>query len=286
MNKSKVKLMVIIDPTNSEQIALEKALLIASLTECEIHAFACVYEEIADHGEYSSIKDMKHHVLRKTQKQLNAYMQPCLDSNIKFSTEISWNKYWYETAIHAAARSGSDMVIKSSYYHSKATRFFNTTSDFTLMRFCASPILFTHRSQSWQSNHILACVDLESTDSQHTRLNNGIIRTAKAMSETLGMKLYIAAAYENNISDKILQNESKIDDTSATGLAEIFGVNVDNMILRKGPTVETIHDICVEVEPSILVIGSIARTGVSAKLIGNTAEKLLDVVDADILTIS
>jgi universal stress protein E len=154
------------------------------------------------------------------------------------------------------------------------------------MRFCASPILFTHRSQRWQSNNILACVDLESADAQHIRLNNGIIRDAKAMSETLGMELYIDAAYDNNINNSLLQNESNISDKSAAGLAEIFGVEVGNMILRQGHTVETIHDICVEIEPSIIVIGSIARTGVSAKLIGNTAEKLLDIVDADILTIN
>ncbi len=59
LNQSKTKLMVIIDPTSSEQIALEKALLIATLSECEIHAFVHVYEDISDHAGYSSIKDMK-----------------------------------------------------------------------------------------------------------------------------------------------------------------------------------------------------------------------------------
>jgi len=57
------------------------------------------------------------------------------------------------------------------------------------------------------------------------------------------------------------------------------------MILRQGSTVKVIEQICAEFKPELLVIGSNARTGISGKLIGNTAEKLLDVVDVDILTI-
>ena len=36
----------------------------------------------------------------------------------------------------------------------------------------------------------------------------------------------------------------------------------------------------------MVVTGSLARTGLKGKLIGNTAEKLLDVVDADLLTVN
>ncbi len=41
-----------------------------------------------------------------------------------------------------------------------------------------------------------------------------------------------------------------------------------------------------EVDPSIMIMGTLARTGIKGKLIGNTAEKLLDIVDADLLTVN
>ena len=59
MKQSQIKLFVIIDPTSDHQIALDKALLVATLTDCEIHAYVCVYEEISEHGEYASTRDMK-----------------------------------------------------------------------------------------------------------------------------------------------------------------------------------------------------------------------------------
>lgn len=286
MSKSDIKLFVIIDPTSDHQIALEKALSIARLSDCEIHAYLCVYEDISEHGEYASIKDMKKRVLARAQKRVDFLMQRCQQNNIHYATEVVWNKYWYEAAIQAAASAGCDLVIKSSLHHSKAKRFFNKTSDFSLMRYCASPILFTHQSQKWHSNRVLACVDLESGDDQHIRLNNSVIRTAKAMVEMLDMELTIAAAYKNKINKRFLRDE-KINSGSITEqLARIFDLDPEHMIIRQGSTVDTIVEICAEIDPGLLVLGSIARTGISGKLIGNTAEKLLDVIDIDILTTS
>lgn len=285
MRKSEVNLFVIIDPTSDHQIALEKALLIATLTECRIHAYLCVYENISEHGEYASIRDMKKKELSRAQETIDFLMQRCDENNIRFSTEVEWNKYWYEAAIHAAARTGSDLVIKTNFHHSKLKRFLNKTSDFSLMRFCASPVLFTQQSQHSSSNRMLACIDLESGDAQHIRLNNGIIRIAKAMAELYDMELYIAAAYEKVIDPEILHVDKGNSGDVCEQLEKIFDVEPGNMILRQGSVVKTIKQICVEIDPSLLVIGSIAHTGISGKIIGNTAEKLLDAIDADILTI-
>jgi universal stress protein E len=56
--------------------------------------------------------------------------------------------------------------------------------------------------------------------------------------------------------------------------------------VRQGNVVETLQAICAESDPAIVVIGSIARRGISGKLIGNTAEKLLDSVAADLLIVN
>ena len=44
--------------------------------------------------------------------------------------------------------------------------------------------------------------------------------------------------------------------------------------------------LCAEIDPSIVVMGTLARTGIKGKLIGNTAEKLLDLTRADVLTVN
>jgi nucleotide-binding universal stress UspA family protein len=49
---------------------------------------------------------------------------------------------------------------------------------------------------------------------------------------------------------------------------------------------ETLQAFCEETDPAIVVIGSLARRGINGKLIGNTAEKLLDIVVADLLIVN
>ena len=286
MKSKRTKLFVIIDPKSEHQVAMVKALLIARLGDCHIHAFLCVYKDLDEHGESASRKALKQQTLKDGEEWLKELMEPCEVCNVPFSIEVVWNAKWYDSAIHSAAKSGSDLVIKSSFHHSKARRFFSNTSDHRLMRYCACPILFTHQSQEWRSDKILACVDLESGDAQHVKLNTSVIKNAKALKEIIGMDLYIASAYENAIDKTRLPVGHSNKLGVAEELARFYGVESESLLLRQGATVETISQICEEIDPSILIIGSIARTGIRGKLIGNTAEKLLDIVDADLLTVN
>lgn len=286
MSATKKKLFVIIDPTSIRQIAFEKALLVASLSNSGIHAFICVYKELSEHDDFSSRKDLKLHVLDQARRQLDELMQRCSDNNIPFSTEIMWNLNWYEMATQAIAQSGCDLVFKSSFHHGKAKRIFSKTSDYYLMRYCSSPILFTHQSQQWQSSYLVACVDLESDDAEHMGLNNRIVKYAKLLSSILGMELRIVAVYKKGFSKVVLDLVAESSVGTKERLAEVFGVEADHILVRQGDTVETIHNISEEINASVMVIGSLARTGIAGQLIGNTAEKLLDIANADIITIS
>ncbi len=285
MQRDKTRLFVIIDPTTEHQVALVKALLIAKLADCSIHAFMCVYRDIDKSGGSDSRRDFKHDVIDQARDRLEQLMEPCRLSGVPYSTEVVWNSRWVEMAMHAVAKSDCDLLIKSSFEHSKARRIFSKTSDYTLMRYCACPILFTHREQEWKSDRILACLDLESNDPQHTRLNQVILRDARAFAEIVGMDLYLACAYRDRLSAEHLPLDTHGKPVDEAALGELFGLDPARIFLRQGETVASLKAVCDETNPSILVIGTIARTGLSGKLIGNTAEKLLDLVDADLLTV-
>lgn len=46
MTQHKTRLLVVVDPTETHQVALVKALLIAKLGDCHIHAFLCTYKDM------------------------------------------------------------------------------------------------------------------------------------------------------------------------------------------------------------------------------------------------
>lgn len=286
MKQQKTNLFVVIDPAAPDQLALVKALLIAKLGACHIHAFLCVYEDIEKAGAYASRKDFKRKTLAEARDWLEGLMKTCKQSGVSYSTEVIWNSKWVASLVRAIESSDCDLVIKSSYQHSKARRLFSKTSDYHLMRNCSCPILFTHRAQEWKSDRILACLDLETPDPAHTRLNRAILDDARAFADIVGMDLHLACAYENAIDrDHLGLGPIQKGVTEEKVLGEFFGLAPERIFLRQGNVVESLREICNQIDPSIVVIGTLARRGIRGKLIGNTAEKLLDVIDADLMTI-
>jgi universal stress protein E len=152
------------------------------------------------------------------------------------------------------------------------------------MHNCVSPILFTHQDQEWQSDRILACLDLESTDPPHARLNGVILRSVRAFADIVGMDMYIACAYQDQIDSVRLPVNGHGGQINQQQLAEIYNLDPARIILRRGSTIETLREICDDTDPCIVMLGTLARKGISGKLIGNTAEKLLDTIEADLLT--
>jgi universal stress protein E len=286
VTQQQTRLFVVVDPTATHQVALVKALLIAKLGGCHIHAFLCVYKDMDQAGVYSSRKDFKRHTLEDAATWLEELMQPCKLSGVPYTTKVTWNSKWIDSTIRAVEKSGCDLMIKSSFHHTKARRFFSSTSDYKLMHRCACPILFAHQAQDWKSDRIIACLDLVSADRQHARLNNEIIRDARAFAGIVGMDLFIACAYTDAIDSDHLPLKTHGHDVTEAQLGELYDIEPERVLLRQGSTVEALQAICKENDPSIVIIGTLARTGVKGKLIGNTAEKLLDIVDADLLTVN
>ncbi len=286
MNDSKTRLFVVIDPTSDHQLALVKASLIAKLGDCHIHAFLCIYEEMDESSGHASRRDFKHQTLARARDWLDEMMQPCKLSGLSYTTEVVWNSRWVQCLTRAIAKSDYDLVIKSSFHHSRARRFFSKTADYYLMHHCACPILFTHRQQEWKSDRILACLDLESEDSEHDRLNKVIMRDARAFAKIVGLDLYIGCAYAKSLGGKHFAIETPGHEAWRKELGEHLRLDPERVMLRQGRVVEALRAICEETDPSIVIIGTLARSGIKGKLIGNTAEKLLDLVDADLLTVN
>jgi len=282
----RTRLFVITDPHADQQAALIKALLIAGLADCEVHAFLCIYRDIAESGEYASRKDFKHRSIKEARQWLAEQLRPLDTAGVPHTSEVVWNSDWCTSALHAIARSDCDLVIKSSHHHSRAKRFFSKTSDYSLMRGCACPVLFVHHEQEWESNRVLACVDLESRDPGHLRLNKAIFRDAQAFANIVAMDLYVAAAFSGPLNPDNPPLRELRPATIVEKLASFYGLETSRICLREGEKIATLSSICDEIDPSVVVVGTLARSGMEGKLVGNTAEKLLDLTRADVLTVN
>jgi nucleotide-binding universal stress UspA family protein len=137
-------------------------------------------------------------------------------------------------------------------------------------------------------------------DSQVERLNERLIQLAGSLTAIRGGILHIIHAWrfegesllrrgraqqpavyvDELVEAEYLQASTGLKDLSER--AEAYGVPYE-LHLQKGHPGEVIPETIAHVRPGVVVLGTLARTGLQGMFIGNTAEQILGVVEASVL---
>ncbi|BFM13719.1 universal stress protein UspE [Simiduia litorea] len=280
------KLLVVIDPLTDDQMALGRAVKLALEINASLHLFCCTYLSEDELLEYSSRKDAKHSQVQETKDWLQELAQPIKNQGLEVSCEVVWNQRWEMMVAQAAGRVDATLIVKSSFQHSALSRKFKHTSDFYLMRAAPCPVLLVKSDEAWQNSIILAAVSLNEHEPEHDVLNNRILTQAQRLAKATGFELHLVSAIEktpNFVKLFHLLEHSEAPDQQLA--AERFGIPSANMHLREGKAKAVITDLTQELHADLLVIGTAARAGVQATLVGNTAEKILDKVETDVMVV-
>lgn len=279
-------LFVVIDPTTQSQRALKRAEQLAVDTGAQLHLFCCQYQQ--DLSKFESRKGAKHDVLTETRNLLESLAQPLRDEGLKVDCEAYWNQDWQNSIVRAASRVGADLILKSSDPHSYLQRHLQKTSDFTLLRHATCSVLLVRDEGPWLEQNLLAAVTLDTEDSAHDLLNNSIITEAQRLAQATQSTLHCVTAINpnNDIADvlKLLGNEDIHSDEER--VSERFGIDPDRVHIQRGQAADVVSSTARDLRVDVLVMGTVARQGVAAMVLGNTAEQIIDKVDMDILVVS
>jgi universal stress protein E len=193
---------------------------------------------------------------------------------IEVAIEVEWDKDWYQAVLRAADRIKADVVFKSSHKHSASQRLLRETSDRTLLRQCACPVMLVKSNAEVSGPHriILAAVQFRGELGAYDKLNRRIVEFAQRMFAQESVKVHFVNAY-TELSDRPDKGQ----------LVRACGVPSDQAHIRVGETDDVIVELARELDANLVVIGNSARTGLSAMINTNTAEKILDKLDCNLL---
>lgn len=256
------KLFVIIDPTTETQPAFERALQSAHMTGTRLHLYACV--PVDDEAQCAALRH-----------QLEGMVKRCLEEGVEAHGELDEGEDWSARAVRAAARCAASLVFKSSFTHSSVQRELRPTSDFTLLRLAPCPVLLVKDQHDWHSRRVVAAVNSQSVDDAHVRLNNLVVSLAQNFSDAYGSDVHFVSAYADANSPP-----------DADALAERFGAPVEHIHVARGSAAEVITEQARAVDADLIIIGTVGRSGIKGRVVGNTAEKVLDNTDADVLVVN
>lgn len=291
------RIIAIIDPTKDHQHGLARSIDLAKKSGATITAFMTVYDfsyEMTTMLSGDEREAMREAVIKDRKLWLNDLISPYKDISIE--PLIIWHNRPYEAIIETVIEHDFDLVIKGTHQHSVLKSVIFTPTDWHLVRKCPAPVLFV-KEMAWPAKgNILAAVNAVSENEQHLALNKRIITDAQFLCELANATLNIVNAYPAtpvNIAIEIpefnpnLYNESvkKHHIESTNKLADEFNVGKAQCFIEEGLPEDVIPDVAKRLNSELVVIGTVGRTGLSAALVGNTAEHVIDSLDCDVLAL-
>ncbi|EED34969.1 UspA domain protein [Luminiphilus syltensis NOR5-1B] len=189
------------------------------------------------------------------------------------------------------AENGYAAVVKTRH---QTESIGHTPTDWHLLRECPAPVLLVGKKRWKKASTILATVDLNAKKKVKQQLNIDVILEARHFAEIFDAELKVLGVLEvptlladlDLVDPKTYADERKKEaQPIIDALVEATGVARSAFKLKRGPVAETIVSEASRLKTQLVVMGTVGRRGVKAKVIGNTAEEVLHLLKSDTLTL-
>ncbi|MBU2706941.1 universal stress protein [Zooshikella marina] len=268
------KLLVVVDTRKPEHTALNRACAIAHVTGSQLHILCC-----------------NPHPDEETHAVLSDWCEPIRAQGLSVTKHIHWYHSLHETIIKVQQAEQCELVIKDAREESELSKVVFTPSDWKLLRQCPAAILLVKNDKPWENGNILAAVDADPNDGDHQILNDVIISHARDIAGLADGECHLASAHPAPMlssPDPVYQLQDALQKKYlevCTGYADKYHIPLDHIHVEEGPASTYIPHIAKQLDAPLVVIGTVARSGLKGAIIGNTAEQIIDGLEADILTL-
>jgi nucleotide-binding universal stress UspA family protein len=200
--------------------------------------------------------------------------------------------------IREVLRGGHDLLIRSHARDLVAAKSFGTI-DMQLFRQCPCPVWAVGPGATAAPRRVLAAVHATAGDAEEEALNTKIIDIALLMTR-LGAASTVVFQAWTAFGEELLRSHSKPEEVAAyvKSAEDAARQALDNVVksfgdqlgsarieLRKGDAEDLIPPFVVSQGIDLVVMGTVARTGIAGFLIGNTAERLLQRLLCSVLAV-
>ncbi|MCF6193921.1 MAG: universal stress protein [Kangiellaceae bacterium] len=292
-------ILAIVDFRQEKHYALPRAIELAKQFGCEITITANTYESFLSFIPTSSAID--HHQIKREAIALNNQHLRDLANRFEHKgltihCKTIWSKSFHRGLTEYINECDFDLVLKSSHGHNAIKKILFTPTDWHLLRDTKTNILFVNK-RGWPHNSsIIGAINIKD-DQQHQALNEKIIKTTVALANACSSKSNILNVFpwpmiQLNKFKYLFDKEDLFLSIKTEHEKQVNSV-VDKVMKPSGKVIvaeglepeETIPEILKSTKSAMLVMGTVGRKGINAALIGNTAEKILDELECEVLAI-
>lgn len=294
------QLLVVIDPTSKDsQPSLERARWIANRSKSAIELLLCEYNSALEGGYFfdgAAQNKARDALLENRREWLEQLAQPLRDEGLQVSVEVRWGKPLHSMILQRIDELKPDLVLRNGTSHNLLQRLFFNNTSWQLIRQCSVP-LWLVRDGEWAGKRICAALDPVHSSDNSAALDHSLIQATTYLAQTLGFEAdylhsyaplprtmvfdaELVAAY-----DKYVARSAKQHLDAFEKLMVNYPVEKANRHLLEGFPEDSIPEFIKSRGIDVLVMGAVSRSNLENALIGNTAERVLEAVQTDLLVI-
>jgi len=313
MNRFK-NILCVVNTELKDNSALEHATKLAEKNQASLTVIEVIDELVPMTTLYErtlSSVDLQAQMVMEHQKRLDDLISPW-SGKIEIQSKVLTGILFLEI-IYEVLRNGHDLVFKVAESGVLVNRVFGS-EDMHLLRKCPCPVWLVKPKSPKAYQQILAAVDVEDnypSEELNTRhlLNHQVLEMASSLALSECAQLHIVhswtAIFEGAMRGAFMARPEKEVTTYVEGVKRQHSQNLNILMseiidklgpdaldyikpkkhLLKGNPRKNIPEFAKEIKADLVVMGTVARTGLSGFIMGNTAENILNQLDCSVLAV-
>ncbi|RUO77585.1 universal stress protein UspE [Idiomarina seosinensis] len=291
--------LVVVDPADEQHKAINRALHMARLSDARLTLFLSIYDfsyEMTTMLSSDERDTMRANLIADRKAWLTDLLADYDTVDVRIDLEVVWHNRPFEAIIETAIKHQHDLIIKGTQVTSSIQNLLFTPTDWHLLRKAPCAVLLV-KEHAWpEHGQIIAAVHSGSDEAHHDKLNVRIIEHAETMSKVLKASVHLVNAYPGapvNVAVEIpefdvTQYTEELEKHHQHKMQELgrrFDIPENQQHVAQGLPEQVIPDFSEKLDAELVVIGTIGRTGLTAALLGNTAEHVLERLNCDVLAL-
>lgn len=298
-------ILVIIEPKKDNQLALQRAIEIARFNpKVQITALRLIYDFanevqlLGKKSEQATHEDVEN-VIRAELEKTIAQMTSEIDNpkNVKFNVEpkLKWVRDVSEGMLEEANSGNYELLMKGANHHSILDSILFTPHDWHLLRHSIIPVVIVKEHDWSDDSTIVVAVDFTSKEKQH--MNIVLLREAQLLATITKCPIHIVNSAPVVMPTVMLEVPNYAPELYAESIlaehkrrilafAHHHGIREEQCHIAEGMPDDVIPKLCKKLNAKTVFIGSQGRSGVSAALVGNTCEEIVDFINADLFVLN
>lgn len=292
------KVLVYVNTDNEKHAALDRAVRLTETTGARLTAVDVVPDLPELFPELDSPPwVVPSEIATYKRDELLRLVAPFRRRGVEAEVDILYGNPAVEL-IREVQRNGHDLLLKTAE-RGGLTKLFGTTA-MRLLRKCPCPVMLVKPGRAKRFARILAAVDIAPHDRENAAVSKKVLDLALSVAKFEGSELHVLHAWR--VLGKAALRRAEVPDGELREYTEsmrrIVQASFDEFLagfdlpqkrgrvhLLEGDAGVVIPDFVKKRRVALLVMGSVARTGISGLLIGNTAERVVGNIGCSLLAV-